>query len=156
MGRADQTERKMFREKVFERDGYTCRYCGGRDGPFHADHVYPYKKGGETSIANMVTACERCNTRKGSKVGIYPMPIGYFDKYEGERKELVKNAVSGMKQEGSLILASLIPSGLVFALMWTFPNDFGWFIVKLTVTGWLGASAYCAVYWVWDTLRGEK
>jgi hypothetical protein len=79
MGRADQTERKNARELVFERDGYTCRYCGRKDGPLHADHVYPYTKGGETSIDNMVTACEKCNTSKGSKVGIWPKPIGYFD-----------------------------------------------------------------------------
>jgi hypothetical protein len=71
---------EAIRQKVFERDNYTCRYCGSKSGPFHADHVYPWSKGGETSINNIVTACERCNVKKSSSVGIYPMPIGYFDK----------------------------------------------------------------------------
>lgn len=68
-----------IRQQVFKRDGYRCRYCGSTAGPFHADHVYPYSKGGETSIENMVTACATCNTSKSSKVGLWPKPIGYFD-----------------------------------------------------------------------------
>lgn len=71
---------KDIRLQVFERDGYVCRYCGDARGPFHADHVYPYVKGGETSLENMVTACEHCNRRKHDAVGEWPKPIGYFRK----------------------------------------------------------------------------
>jgi len=67
-----------IRIRVFERDGYTCRYCGDTKGPFHADHVYPYVKGGETTMENMVTACAGCNSGKHDTVGIWPKPIGYF------------------------------------------------------------------------------
>lgn len=67
-----------IRRRVFERDGYTCRYCGSTKGPFHADHVYPFVKGGETSMENMATACARCNLRKHASVGMWPLPIGYF------------------------------------------------------------------------------
>jgi hypothetical protein len=71
-----------IRTKVFERDGYQCRYCGSKSGPFHADHVYPESKGGETSISNLVTACKRCNVKKSAKVGLWPKPIGYFRQQE--------------------------------------------------------------------------
>lgn len=64
-----------LRRAVFKRDGYRCRYCGSTTGPFHADHVYPESKGGETTIDNLVTACARCNISKGSKVGYWPTPI---------------------------------------------------------------------------------
>jgi len=69
----------QIRKEIFERDNHTCRYCGNKEGPFHADHVYPYSKGGETSIENLVTACANCNTKKQNKIGLWPKPIGYFD-----------------------------------------------------------------------------
>ncbi len=64
-----------LRQQVFRRDHYTCRYCGSKDGPLHADHVYPASKGGETTLSNLVTACQHCNVKKGSRVGIWPKPI---------------------------------------------------------------------------------
>lgn len=70
---------ERIRQAVFERDNYTCRYCGSKEGPFHADHVYPWSKGGETSINNIVTACRHCNISKHDKVGIWPKPMGYFE-----------------------------------------------------------------------------
>lgn len=68
-----------LREKILSRDKYTCRYCGNKDEPFHLDHVYPVVKGGETSEHNLVTSCQRCNSRKHSSIGLWPKPIGYFD-----------------------------------------------------------------------------
>jgi len=66
---------KTLRRQVFERDHHTCRYCGDQEGPFHADHVYPLSKGGETTLQNLVTACRSCNRRKSNKIGIWPNPI---------------------------------------------------------------------------------
>lgn len=77
------------REQVFERDNYTCRYCGSKEGPFHADHVYPYSKGGETSIDNLVTACQKCNAKKQAKIGLWPKPIGYFEKPKVDKSPYV-------------------------------------------------------------------
>lgn len=74
-----------LRDFVFNRDGYVCRYCGSKTEPFHLDHVYPVSKGGETSTDNLVTSCSHCNSKKHAKVGIYPKPIGYFEK-EGFRR----------------------------------------------------------------------
>lgn len=66
---------EWMRRAVLERDNYTCRYCGSKNGPFHMDHVYPVSRGGETSCANLVTACQRCNVTKNASVGIWPRPI---------------------------------------------------------------------------------
>ncbi len=71
---------KDLREQVLSRDRHACRYCGDKRGPFHLDHVYPDSKGGETSVDNLVTACVTCNQKKHAKVGIWPKPIGYFEK----------------------------------------------------------------------------
>lgn len=68
------------RATILERDGYKCRYCGSSQQPFHMDHVYPESKGGETSVENMVTACASCNKKKHAHVGMWPKPIGYFNK----------------------------------------------------------------------------
>ena len=65
------------KECIFKMDGYACRYCGTPNPPFHLDHVYPVSKGGETSVANLVTACRKCNSSKHSSI-IFPKPIGYF------------------------------------------------------------------------------
>lgn len=71
---------EWMRRAVFQRDRYTCRYCGGKKAPFHLDHVYPVAKGGETTVENLVTACDDCNLQKGARVGIWPKPLDYFER----------------------------------------------------------------------------
>lgn len=36
-------------------------------GQFHADHVVPYSKGGQTITANGQALCAECNLRKGAR-----------------------------------------------------------------------------------------
>lgn len=60
-------EWEELRAAVFRRDDFTCRYCGRRGGRLECDHVIPVSQGGITAIANLVTACFRCNRAKGSK-----------------------------------------------------------------------------------------
>jgi 5-methylcytosine-specific restriction endonuclease McrA len=59
---------------VQKRDGNYCRYCHA-EVHFTAtvnerkavyDHVKPYSQGGETSIENIVIACNACNRTKGN------------------------------------------------------------------------------------------
>ena len=59
----------MRRERVFERDGCRCVYCGGEFPPeaLSVDHVQPRVRGGDRSGGNLVTACGACNTRKGHR-----------------------------------------------------------------------------------------
>jgi hypothetical protein len=62
------------RMKVYERDGYSCRYCQKQLTRFTAtlDHVKPIAEGGDNSLENLITACLGCNSRKNRK------PLGDF------------------------------------------------------------------------------
>lgn len=55
------------RRAVFDRDGERCVYCGAIDGPFHLDHVYPFSRGGQATVDNLVVACVPCNLSKGAR-----------------------------------------------------------------------------------------
>lgn len=56
------------RFEVFKRDGFKCVYCGASplNGALHVDHVEPVSKGGDSTPANLVTACDKCNLGKGA------------------------------------------------------------------------------------------
>jgi HNH endonuclease len=62
------------RIKVYDRDGYKCRYCEKQLTRFTAtlDHVTPVAEGGDNSFENLVTACLNCNSRKHKR------PVGEF------------------------------------------------------------------------------
>lgn len=54
---------------VFRRDMYICQYCEILLSANEAtiDHVVPTGQGGETSWRNCVTACWKCNNKKGNR-----------------------------------------------------------------------------------------
>jgi 5-methylcytosine-specific restriction endonuclease McrA len=60
---------KFSRQNLFFRDNYTCQYCHKPHPPSQLtyDHVVPRSYGGKTTWTNIVTACKRCNHRKGDK-----------------------------------------------------------------------------------------
>ena len=53
---------------VWERDNFTCQYCGVRRD-LSVDHIVPESKGGGIEMANLQTLCSKCNSRKGDKNG---------------------------------------------------------------------------------------
>lgn len=55
---------EMTRHNVFRRDNNTCLYCGNHND-LTLDHVLPKSRGGRTGWENLVTACKRCNSKKG-------------------------------------------------------------------------------------------
>lgn len=55
-----------IRLAVWERDNFTCQYCGSRQN-LSIDHIYPESKGGEATIENCQTLCRSCNSRKGAR-----------------------------------------------------------------------------------------
>ena len=61
---------KRLRFEVFKRDHFTCQYCGSQppDVVLVVDHITPVCMGGETSMENLVTACEACNQGKAGKL----------------------------------------------------------------------------------------
>ncbi|MEI8134689.1 MAG: HNH endonuclease [bacterium] len=55
----------LSRKNILRRDGHQCQYCGARAG-LTVDHIHPKSRGGEDSWENLVTACLRCNNKKGN------------------------------------------------------------------------------------------
>jgi hypothetical protein len=54
---------------VNRRDRFTCRACGRSPANevgvvLHIDHIVPWSKGGETTLENLQTLCEKCNIGK--------------------------------------------------------------------------------------------
>jgi hypothetical protein len=56
-----------IRKRIFQRDNYTCKYCGVRGGRLECDHIHPVSKGGSNEDFNLTTACFRCNRSKRDK-----------------------------------------------------------------------------------------
>ena len=54
----------LTRQNVFKRDGYSCQYCG-TSKDLTIDHIIPRSKRGRSTWKNLVTACKRCNSKKG-------------------------------------------------------------------------------------------
>lgn len=46
--------------------GNRCAYCG-KDRPLTRDHVVPISKGGTDDIANIIPACQLCNSKKRTR-----------------------------------------------------------------------------------------
>lgn len=70
---------RKVRLRLYERDGYICHYCDipvidsylipGQpyaDNNANLDHIFPVVKGGTDKPNNLVTACARCNSDKGT------------------------------------------------------------------------------------------
>ena len=70
----NKTTVTFSRKNLFLRDNYVCQYCNcSFDNRFLTyDHVIPkskwdYNNGSPTTWGNIVTACVRCNLKKGNK-----------------------------------------------------------------------------------------
>lgn len=59
-----------IRFQVLQRDGFTCRYCGGRPPAvkLHVDHIVPRAQGGSDDTENLIAACNVCNQGKAARV----------------------------------------------------------------------------------------
>lgn len=56
----------LSRKNILARDSFTCQYCSSTEN-LTIDHMFPIARGGEWTWENLVTACSRCNSRKGQK-----------------------------------------------------------------------------------------
>jgi hypothetical protein len=59
---------KRQRFDIFNRDSFTCRYCG-KTPPnvlLVVDHIIPISKGGTNDSDNLATSCEQCNQGKSA------------------------------------------------------------------------------------------
>ncbi|MDX5346888.1 MAG: HNH endonuclease [Hymenobacteraceae bacterium] len=56
----------LSRQNIFKRDQFQCQYCGSSRN-LTLDHVLPRSRGGTSTWSNLITACSRCNNRKGDR-----------------------------------------------------------------------------------------
>jgi len=63
-----------IRKRIYQRDNYTCHYCGWQNGilgrpdkPLTLDHITPQSFGGSSKDDNLVTCCFDCNVSKNDK-----------------------------------------------------------------------------------------
>ena len=63
---------KVLRDRILERDNYTCQYCGKSrwkdEIKLEVDHIIPISKGGTDNINNLTTSCRKCNRQKMNKI----------------------------------------------------------------------------------------
>lgn len=62
--RPHQAAWSKIRSRIFDRDDYTCTYCGERGGSLECDHVIPVSRGGGHADSNLTTSCRKCNRSK--------------------------------------------------------------------------------------------
>tara|TARA_Y100000590_G_scaffold112343_1_gene128141 strand:- start:623 stop:1141 length:519 start_codon:yes stop_codon:yes gene_type:complete len=58
----------LTRKNIIQRDNYTCQYCGKYSKNITIDHIIPKVKNGADSWENLVSACVKCNLKKGNRL----------------------------------------------------------------------------------------
>ena len=56
----------VSRKAIFTRDHHTCAYCKAKEN-LTLDHILPQSRGGHDEWSNLITACLRCNLKKGNR-----------------------------------------------------------------------------------------
>lgn len=100
--RVPYKEIPLTRRNILHRDSYTCQYCGYTGDELTLDHVIPRSRKGGESWENMVTACVRCNVKKGNrtpKEANMPLRNAPRRPYSSLYFEVSKHLKSGMHAE---------------------------------------------------------
>lgn len=107
--RYKRTQRKAaiptgIRWQVWYRDGFTCVYCGDDSTYMTLDHVIPEAHGGAVTVNNLVTACHKCNSKKGS------MDFDSFIRTKWLKKRIhrLSSTTKGQKQQVSPQLKEML------------------------------------------------
>jgi hypothetical protein len=76
-------ENDMWVKEVYQRDNYTCKYCGKRGGNINAHHLDSYHWCIEKrfDIDNGITLCEHCHKKFHEKYGYKNNTKEQFDEY---------------------------------------------------------------------------
>ena len=62
---------KELKNKIKIRDNYTCKKCGKYmpdEVGLQIDHIIPIKKGGKSIESNLQVLCDKCNSKKSTKI----------------------------------------------------------------------------------------
>lgn len=82
--------------KVYHRDNYTCRYCGITGIPMTVDHLVLWEEGGPSIVDNLITACRKCNKKRGN--------MQYQDWVDSEYYKSVSQSLSDDQREINWVL----------------------------------------------------
>lgn len=64
------THTKEQWDSLQKKHNYKCFYCNGHHPwGLDKDHIIPISKGGSDLISNIVPSCNKCNSKKGVKIG---------------------------------------------------------------------------------------
>ena len=58
----------QLRAYVFHQNQHRCFYCGEQGKPLTLDHIIPKSRGGTDRVANLTTACLKCNQQKDNQL----------------------------------------------------------------------------------------
>jgi len=87
---------------VFERDKFTCQYCGRRPPTviLEVDHIIPKSKGGTDDISNLITSCRDCNRGKSSIIPIEKLrEIKRLEKERQRQREAYNRFIQQQRKE---------------------------------------------------------
>jgi 5-methylcytosine-specific restriction endonuclease McrA len=100
--RVPYKEIPLTRRNILERDRHTCQYCNYKGEQLTLDHVIPRSRGGGDTWENLVTACMRCNVKKGNRTPKEAsMSLKHLPRkpYSSLHFEIVKNTRGNLNQE---------------------------------------------------------
>ncbi|MGD1910199.1 MAG: HNH endonuclease [Rivularia sp. (in: cyanobacteria)] len=100
--RVPYKEIPLTRRNILHRDNHTCQYCGYKGDDLTLDHVIPRSRRGGDTWENIVTACVRCNVKKGNRTPQEAhMPLHNTPRrpYSSLYFEVSKHLKSGLHQE---------------------------------------------------------
>lgn len=92
----------LTRKNILHRDSHSCQYCGYTGDDLTLDHVMPRSRGGGDHWENLVTACVRCNIKKGNRTPREAnMPLRQVPRrpHSSLYFEVTKHVKSGVHQE---------------------------------------------------------
>jgi PAS domain-containing protein len=86
---------RQIREKVLERDGYACRFCGTTneehlevtDRGLDVHHIIPRSDGGEDTMRNLAALCRSCHRTMESLHGQAMGELAEQQEYEEELEQ---------------------------------------------------------------------
>ena len=87
-GKVPYRKVKISRKAIFQRDLYTCQYCGKKPAlsELTIDHVSPRCQGGKTEWPNVLLACLKCNLKKDGRTPeqakMPPLKQPHFPEYD--------------------------------------------------------------------------
>lgn len=116
--RSDDSKSLRTEFSIFERDNFTCIYCGKSSiedsVKLHVEHITAVSEFGETSIDNLITSCESCNVSKGSiplseevKIRIFKVLQFRNSQITDKQKSDILNQIIELKKMHLLRVANL-------------------------------------------------